>query len=144
MEWRIWITWKIISGIQDYFEYILKKHGKKNGNPWIRIYVNKIEENNERWWKLTSFRNYWRSIMRCNLVNNDYQQNSRLLYAFVPNKSFGQLLDILPKNIIFLKTFNSEFSNIEVWITDQNSKPLEIEDKINLTSVINQSVKCKK
>ena len=55
--------------------------------------------------------------MRCNLVNNDYQQNSRLLYAFVPNKSFGQLLDILPKNIIFLKTFNSEFSNIEVWIT---------------------------
>ena len=82
--------------------------------------------------------------MRCNLVNNDYQQNSRLLYAFVPNKSFGQLLDILPKNIIFLKTFNSEFSNIEVWITDQNSKPLEIEDKINLTSVINQSVKCKK
>ena len=82
--------------------------------------------------------------MRCHLVNNDYQQNSRLLYAFVPNKSFGQLLDILPKNIIFLKTFNSEFSNIEVWITDQNSKPLEIEDKINLTSVINQSVKCKK
>ena len=82
--------------------------------------------------------------MRCNLVNNNYQQNSRLLYAFVPNKSFGQLLDILPKNIIFLKTFNSEFSNIEVWITDQNSKPLEIEDKINLTSVINQSVKCKK
>ena len=63
-----------------------------------------------------------------NIVNNDYQQNSRVLYTFVPNKSFGQLLDISPKNFIFLKTFDSEFSNIEVWFTDQNSKPLEIED----------------
>ena len=119
MEWRISINWKIVSDIQDYFEYILKKHGKKNDNSSIRIYVNKIEENDERWkwWKLTSFRNYRRSIMRCNIVNNDYQKSWRHLYAFVPNKSFGQLLDILPKNIIFLKTFNSEFSNIEVWIT---------------------------
>ena len=54
----------------------------------------------------------------------------------VPNKSFGQL-DISHKNLIFLKTFNSEFSYIEVWLTDQNSKPLEIEDEINITLVIN-------
>ena len=73
----------------------------------------------------------------CNVVNNSYQQNSRVLYTFVPNKSFGQLLDISPKNFIFLKTFDSEFSYIEVWFTDQNSKPLEIEDKIKTTVVIN-------
>ena len=76
-------------------------------------------------------------LIHCNIVNNDYQQDSRVLYTFVPNKSFGQLLDISPKNFIFLKTFDSEFSYIEVWFTDQNSKPLEIEDKINITLVIN-------
>ena len=48
---------------------------------------------------------------------------------FFPSKSFGQLLDMSPTNFVFLKTFNSEFSYIEVWLTDQNSKPLEIEDK---------------
>ena len=59
-------------------------------------------------------------------------------------KSFGQLLDISPKKFMFLKTFNSEFSYIEVWFTDQNSKPLEIENKISITLVINKSVKYKK
>ena len=72
-----------------------------------------------------------------NILNNDYQQDSRLLYTFITNKSFGQLIDISPKNFIFLKIFNSEFSYIEVWFTDQNSKSLEIEDKINITLVIN-------
>ena len=56
---------------------------------------------------------------------------------FVPNKTFGQLLNISPKNFIFLKNFNSEFSYIEVWFPNQNSKPLEIEDKININLVIN-------
>ena len=74
-------------------------------------------------------------LIHCNIVSKDYQQNPRVLYTFVPNKSFGQLLDISPKNFIFLKTFNSEFSYIEVWFMDQNSKPLEIEDKINITLV---------
>ena len=73
----------------------------------------------------------------CNIVNNDYQQDSIVLYTFIPNKSFGQLLDISSKNFIFLKTFNSVFSYIKVWFTDQNSKPLEIDDKINITLVIN-------
>ena len=76
-------------------------------------------------------------LIHCNIVNNNYQQDSRVLYTFVPNKSFGQLLDISSKNFIFLKSFNLEFSYIEVWFTDQNSKPLEIEDKINITLVIN-------
>ena len=76
-------------------------------------------------------------LIYCNIFNNDYQQYSRVLCTFVPHKSFGQSLNISPKNFIFLKTFNSEFSFIEVWITDQNSKPLEIENKINITLVIN-------
>ena len=75
-------------------------------------------------------------LVHCNIVNNDYQQDSRVLYTFVPNKPFGSLLEISPKNHIFLKTFNSEFQNIEVWFTDQNSQPLGIEDKINLTLII--------
>ena len=44
-------------------------------------------------------------LLHCNFVNNIYQQNLRVLYTFIPNKSFGQLLDISPKNVIFLKTW---------------------------------------
>ena len=46
---------------------------------------------------------------------------------FISNKPFGSLLEISPTNHIFLKIFNLEFQNIEVWFTDQNSQPLEIE-----------------
>ena len=70
------------------------------------------------------------------MVNNDYQQDLWVLYTFVYNKPFGALLDISPTNHIFFKTFNSEYNEIEVWFTDQNSRPLEIEDRINLTMVI--------
>ena len=76
------------------------------------------------------------AFVHCDIVNNDYQQDSRVLYTFVPNKAFGTLLEISPTNHIFLKTSNSEYSEIEVWFTDQNTKPLEIEDRINLTMVI--------
>ena len=76
-------------------------------------------------------------LIHCNVVNNSYQQNSRGLYIIVPNKSFGQLLDISPNKTIFWKTFYSELSYTEVWFTDQNSKQLEKEDKINFTLVIN-------
>ena len=69
-------------------------------------------------------------------VNNDYQQDLRVLYTFVPNKPFGNLLEISLTNHIFLKTFNSEYDEIIVWFTDQNSQALEIEDRINLTMVI--------
>ena len=64
-------------------------------------------------------------LAHCNLVNNDYQQNSRIFYTFVPNKAFGSLLEISPPN--------SEF---KIWIADQTSKPLEVEDKINVTLII--------
>ena len=61
-------------------------------------------------------------LAHCNLVNNDYQQDSRMLNTSVPNKSFGSLLKISPRNHIFLKIFSSEFQEIKVWFTDQNSK----------------------
>ena len=75
-------------------------------------------------------------LVHYNIVNNEYQQDSRVFYTFIPNKSFSQLLDISIKIFVFLKAFNSEFSCIEVWLTDQNSKMLEIEDKSNITLVI--------
>ena len=75
-------------------------------------------------------------LVHCNIVNDDYQQHLRVLYTFVPNKSFGNLLETSPTNHIFLKTFNSEYDEIIVWFTDQNSHPLEIEDRINLIMVV--------
>ena len=63
----------------------------------------------------------------------DYQQDSRVLYIFVPNKPFDNSLQIVSKKFIPLKTFNSEFSYIEVWFTDQNSQLLGIEDKLNFS-----------
>ena len=81
-------------------------------------------------------------IVHCNIINNNYQQDSRILYTLFPNKSFGSLLEISPPNHIFLKTFNFEFQEIKVWFTDQSSvrrsvtDPLEVEAKINLTMII--------
>ena len=75
-------------------------------------------------------------LVDCNIVNNDYQQDWKVLYTFVRNKPFGSLLEISPTNHIILKTLNSEFQDIEIWFTDQNVQPLEIEDRINLTLVI--------
>ena len=75
-------------------------------------------------------------IIHRSLANNNYQQNSRILYTFVLNKPFGIFKEISPPNHIFFETFNSEFQEIKVWFADQTSKPLEVEDKINLTMKI--------
>ena len=75
-------------------------------------------------------------LVHCNLVNNDYQQDSRTFFTFVPNKTFGSLLEISPTNQVFLKTSNSEFQEVKIWFTDQTSQPLELEDKINITLII--------
>ena len=75
-------------------------------------------------------------LVHCDIVNNDYQQESRALYMFVPNKPFGSLLQIFPTNHIFLKTFWSEFNEIKIWLIGQNSQPLKIEDRISLTLII--------
>ena len=153
-----------VSDMQDYFEYILKKYGESVDKPSMQIYVNKIENRvtfkikkgyslePETMKLLGSTKNKTSKdknsenvphleitevvLVHCNIVNNDYQQDSRVLYTFVPNKPFGSLLEISPTNHIFLKTFNSEYDEIKVWFTDQNSQPLEMEDRINLTMVI--------
>ena len=83
-------------------------------------------------------------LVQCNIVNNNYQQDQESCIHLFLIYSFGQLQDISPKNFTFLKTFNSELSYIEVWFTDHNFKPLEIEIKENITLVINQIVKYKK
>ena len=125
-----------ISDIQDYFEYILKKHGWDIDEPSVQIYVNKIENtvtfkikneyslelltpetikllgNTKN--KITKDKNGGNILhleitevvlVHCNTVNNDYQEDSRVLYTFAPNKPFGSLLEISPTNHIFLKTF---------------------------------------
>ena len=156
-----------IPDIQNYFKYILKKHGENVDNPSIIIYVNKIENRitfkikNGYYLKLltpetmkllgsaeskiTKDKNgenvYHLEIVElvlvhCNLVDNDYQQDLRILYTFVPNKTFGSLLEISPANHVLLKTFNSEFREIKVWFTDKKSRPLEVENKINITLII--------
>ena len=78
-------------------------------------------------------------LVHCNLVNNSYQQASRVLFTFVPNKQYGLLISILPHTLIFLKTMNTEFSEIEAWFTDQNNNALEIEDNVNISLIINTS-----
>ena len=74
-------------------------------------------------------------LVHCDIVNNDYQQDWKVLYIFVPDKPFGNLLEISPTNHIFLKTFNLEHDEIKVWFSD-HSQPLQIKDRINLTMVI--------
>ena len=80
------------------------------------------------------------ALVHYNIVNNDYQQDSRVLYMFVTNKAFSSLLEIPPKNHVFLKMFKSEFDEIKVQFTEQNSHPLEAEDRINLTLVIKERI----
>ena len=129
-----------VSDIQDYFEYILKKHGEDINKPSVQIYVNKIEnriifkiknvyslellkpetmkllastenkitkdKNNENVHHLQMIEVL---VVHCNIVNNNYQQDSRILYTFVPNKPFGSLLEISPTNHVF-------FENIQLGI----------------------------
>ena len=75
-------------------------------------------------------------LVHCNIANNDCQQDWKVLYTFVPNNPFDSLLEISPTNHIFWKIFNTEFNHVEVWFIVQNSQPLEIEHRINLTLVI--------
>ena len=75
-------------------------------------------------------------LVHFNLVKNDYQHSSDVLFSFVPNKQFGQLINISPNTLTMMNTVNTEFSFVEVWFTDQASKALEIEDNVNLTLII--------
>ena len=75
-------------------------------------------------------------LVQCNLVKNGYQHTLKVLFTFVPNKKFVQLINISPHPFTMMNTINTEFSYVEVWFTDQNSKTLEIEDSVNLTLII--------
>ena len=78
-------------------------------------------------------------LVHYNLVNNNYQQVSKVLFTFVPDKKLGQLFNIAPHSLTMLKTTNAEFSFIEIWFTDQNNRPLEIEDNVNITLIVGTS-----
>ena len=109
-----------VSDIQDYFEYIIKKHETIADNPPVQIRLETVEV----------------VLVHCNLVNNSYQQASKVLFPFVPDKQLGQLITITPHSPTMLKTTNAEFSFIEIWFTDHNNRSLEIEDNVNITLII--------
>ena len=157
----------LISDIQDYFEFIIKKHKTLTENPPIKIYVNKIknrivfklktgcklelltpetmkllgstkkdvdkDKDGENVPKLESVEVV---LVHCNLVKNDYQHTSKVSFTFDPNKQFSQLTNISPHSLTMMNTVNTKCSFVEVWFTDQISKPLEIEDNVNFTLII--------
>ena len=156
-----------IADIQDYFEFIIKKHETLTENPPAQIYPNKIknrivfkiktgyklellssetmkllgstkkdvdqDKDGEDVPKLESVEAV---LVPYNLVNNNYQQASKVLFTFASNKQFRQLVNIALHSLIMLSTTNTEFSFIKVWFIDQNSEPLEIGDSVNLTLAI--------
>ena len=159
-----------ISEMQDYIEYIIKKHETIGENAPILIYA--ITINNRMVFKIKTgyklellsketmkllestkditdadknsenvprLENVEVVLVHCNLVNISYQQHSRVLFTFVPNKQYGQLISISPHSLSFLKTMNTEFSEIDIWFTDQNNNALEIEDNVNISLIINTS-----
>ena len=75
-------------------------------------------------------------LLHCNLVQNDYLQNSKLLYEFVPDKKFGQLISVKPPVFIQCKTSDTIFDYIEIWFADQNNKSLQIRDEVSVTLII--------
>ena len=79
-------------------------------------------------------------LVHCNLVKNGYQHTSKVLFSFVPNKQFRQLINISSHSLTMMNTVTTEFSFVEVCFTDQASKALEIEDNVNLTLIIWQSL----
>ena len=156
-----------IAALQNYFEYIIKKHETIAKVSPVLIYVNKInnrivfkiksgcklellsketmkllgsstdtidgDKNGELVPKLEGINLVF---VHCNVVSNSYQQASKVLFTFVPNKKHGQLITVSPETLIMLKTVNTEFSFIEIWFTDQDNRPLEIEDSVNISLIV--------
>ena len=79
-------------------------------------------------------------LVHCNLVKSDYQHTSKVLFTFVPNKQFGELINISPHSLTMMNTVNTEFSSVEVWFTEQASKAIDIEDNFNLTLIIGKTL----
>ena len=125
------IVFKIKTGYK--LELLSKETMKFIGTMRDTIDVDKNSENVPR------LENVEVVLLHCNLVNNSYEQASRVLFTFVPNKQYGQLISISPYSLIFLKTMNMKFSEIETCFTDQNNNSLEIEDNVNISLIINTS-----
>ena len=155
--------------IQDYIEYIIKRHETLPTIPPIHVYINRINnilvfqikdgykleiqwpetmklfgstkkligqtKNGE---KVPSIEVVEVVLVQCNLVDNSYQQKFKVIYTFMPNKSYAYLLNVEPSYLVFLKTYNTDFNEIIVTFTDQNGRPFEVEDKVNLTLLINK------
>ena len=77
-------------------------------------------------------------LVQWNLLDDQYQQTPEVLYTFMPNRFYAYLLNVEPSNLVFLKTYNTEFDDIIKTFTDQNGIPLEIKDKVNLILLINK------
>ena len=134
-----------IADIQDYFEFIIKKHETLTENPPVQIYPNKIRNRivfkiksgyklelltpeimkllggtnknvnkNKDGENVPKLKSVEVVLVHCNLVKNDYQHASKVLSSFVPNKKFGQLLNISPHVVTMMNTINTEFSSVEV------------------------------
>ena len=156
-----------VADVQDYFEFIIKKHETLTENAPIQIYPNKIKNRIifkiKTGYKLELLPSETMNLLRstkkdvdsnknsknvpklesvevvsvhCNLPKNDYQHTSKVLFSFVPNKQFGQLINTSPHSLTMMNTVTIEFSFVEVWFMDQTSKALEIEDNVNFTLVI--------
>ena len=156
-----------IAALQNYFEYIIKKHETIVDVSLVIIYVNEI--NNRIVFKIKSgyklellsketmrllgsttnsidkdknselvpnLESVDLVLVHCNLVNNSYQQASKVLFTLLPNKKYGQLITVSPHSLIMSKTVNTEFPFIEIWFTDQDNRPLEIEDSVNISLII--------
>ena len=154
----------VLIHIQDYFEFIIKKHETLAEIPPVQNKIkNRIVFKIKTGYKLELLTPETKKLLGsgkkdvdkdkdgenvpklesvevvlvyCNLVKNDYQHTSKVLFTFVPNKQFGQLINTSPHSLTMMNTVNTEFSSVEVWFTDQVSKALEIEDNVNLTLII--------
>ena len=144
-----------ISDIQDYFESIIKKHETLTEIPLVQLDWNKIKNRTVDAWNNEIVRKWGKNVdqdkgggnvpklesaevalVHCNLVRSDYQHTSKVLFTFVTNKQFGQLINISPRYLTMMNTINTEFSFAEVSFTAQVSKVLEIKDSVNLTIII--------
>ena len=149
MEWNFWFTWWFIYNppIKIYANFVNDRTVFKIKTGYklelltletIKLLgsTNKVVEKDKNGEDVPKLESVEVVLVHCNLVKNDYQHASKVLFSFVPNKQFGQLLNISPHVFTMMNTINTEFSSVEVWFTDQSSKALEIEDNVNLTLII--------
>ena len=104
-----------VSDIQDYIEFIIKKHENAPSFEVVEVV-----------------------LFQCNLVGSQYQEKPEVLYTFTPNKSYAYLLHVEANNLVFWKTYNTESDEIIITFTDQNGRPLERGNKVNLTLLIHK------